>query len=190
MKKYWLIIVLFVVLIGAVVAWVMIDKAAKKKEKDQQQPTTPTDTTSQSAASSSNVGNTVGSNVVVNTITGSTSNYPIKYMKFHEDAKLLQQALGFTGKNVDGKIGSITLGEWQKYKVVDSNFTINDRASLDYYIYEISEKKAGRTPLGWTAYFTKKSGSSAGSNGAAAANNSLASNLTSLYLAPLKLFGL
>lgn len=184
MKKYWPIIVFVVVLVVAVVAWVMVDKAAKKKQQETPAPT-PANSTTQS--STPGTGETIGSNVVNAAVTNTVnSDYPIKYNKYSSAAKVLQWHLGVTQ---DGYIGPNSLKEWQKYKSVNTGFTISNKSELDYYCYEISEKKAGRTPLGMQAYFTKNATGSAGSTGTAA-NNATASTLMNVLTAPLRIFGL
>lgn len=64
--------------------------------------------------------------------------YPIVYMKFNEDAKLLQQALGFTGGAVDGVIGPNTLKKIQaKLPGYPQSFVIADYAQLQRLINAI-----------------------------------------------------
>lgn len=61
--------------------------------------------------------------------------YPIVFMKFNEDVKLLQRVLGFTGREVDGKIGPNTFKRIQaKLPGYPQSFVISDFAQLQRLI--------------------------------------------------------
>jgi hypothetical protein len=174
-KTYIWLIVMVVILIAAIVAWLNVDKAAKKKAAEA------------AAAGSNNTNTGNGSTApqpaptppptATTPLNNSLAGYPITMSHYAADAKLLQAALGVTA---DGIIGNQTLAAWAKYKNVNSTFVINNRQELEYYVYEVNEKKVNRTPKTWSQYFSSASNSGTG------ATSSPATAVSSAILAPGK----
>ncbi len=61
------------------------------------------------------------------------SEYPVRYNTYNADVKELQKALGFTGKDVDGKAGNNTI------KALNDTLGTNYPASVMFYV---ADKKA------------------------------------------------
>jgi hypothetical protein len=82
--------------------------------------------------------------------------FPIVFMKFNENAKKIQTAIGLTGEDVDGKIGKTTLDYWGKLnpniKSLGERFVISSQKMLDEHLAWIGKQQLAKVNFNYPDY--------------------------------------